>query len=204
MRRVDLDLESLYDIECCSSSSTRFAIVIAKSEHSMRRVPDDDHIDSQSDVHSLYQVLPVEDDIFSAPSLTPHIEDFETIWQNSALKTTIGDPPLYLCLPDYELTTTMTTFFDTITELLSVPQTEFVRICWIAGYLELLTTMSVEPQHHRIRSSQYHQLPIPIIQSSNQQQPRTLPLRHLASHLRTPTTDPTRTLRHPKTSRSDS
>ncbi|KAI4746215.1 hypothetical protein E4T50_03407 [Aureobasidium sp. EXF-12298] len=102
-------------------------MVIAKSEHSMRRVPEDDETDSQSDVHSLHQVLPVEDDIFTAPSLTPHIEDFEVIWQNSALKTTIGDPPLYLCLPDYELTDTMIIFFDTITELLSVPQNEFDR-----------------------------------------------------------------------------
>lgn len=145
MRKVGLNFEFLYDIECCSSSSTRFAMVIAKPEDSMRRVPGDDHTDSQSNVHSLHQVLPVEDDIFTTPSLTPHIEDFETIWQNSALKTTIGDPPLYLCLPGYELTTTMTTFFDTITELLLVPQTEFVRICWVAGYLELLTTMSLEP-----------------------------------------------------------
>jgi hypothetical protein len=104
-------------------------MVIPKSEHSMRRVPDDDETDSQSDVHSLHQVLPIEDDIFTAPSLTPHIEDFETIWQNSALKITIGYPPLYLCLPDYALTTTMITFFDTVTELLSVPQSEYVRIC---------------------------------------------------------------------------
>ena len=133
MRKVDLNLGPLYDIEYCSSSSTRFAMVIAQPERCMRRVPDDDHTGSQSDVHSLHQVLPVEDDLFTAPSLTPHIEDFETIWQNSALKTTIGDPPLYLCLPDYELTDTMIIFFDTITEILSVPQNEFVRICWTTG-----------------------------------------------------------------------